>query len=294
MKSLLQSYINRVSWRREQLPARPTRTSIEMRPPSHQNAVDLIPGWSHAFPEQYAIHAGQVALHNDPRIAWAIERFGDLAGKRVLELGPLEGFHSAMLERQSPAVLDSIEANIGAYLRCLVTKQVLDLSRAHFHLGNFVHWLERDDVRYDFILASGVLYHMRNPIRLLNLIAQRTDAVYLWTHYWDDAAMPPDDPRGAPLVKNVRTVRFGKANLRLRARHYYGAEQNPRFCGGPEDLHYWMEKNSILDILSELRFDKIEVGHDHPDHPNGPAFSIFAYRDESARHETCSPPVVDR
>jgi hypothetical protein len=251
----------------------------EMRVPSHQNAVDLVPAWNHAFPQQYAIKAGDAVLYDDGRISWAAEQFGGFAGKRILELGPLEAIHTSMLEQYGPAVLDAVEANVAAYLRCLIAKQVLDLRRARFHLGNFVPWLERDDVSYDLIVACGVLYHMSDPIHLLDLMSRRADAVYLWTHYFDDTAMPRDDPRGLAFV-GTQMVRCGDHTVRLRGRRYHGAERNAMFCGGPEDLHYWMEKPAIIDVLHWLGFDDVRTAHDSPDHPNGPAISIFARRSE--------------
>jgi hypothetical protein len=253
---------------------------IETRMPSHQNAVELVPGWNHAFPPQYAIKAGDAVLYDDGRIRWAAEQFGSFTGKRVLELGPLEAIHTSMLEHYGPAVLDAVEANVAAYLRCLIAKQVLDLRLARFHLGNFVPWLERDDLRYDLIVACGVLYHMSDPIHLLDLMSRRADAVYLWTHYFDATAMPPDDPRGLAFVKRTRTVRCGDHTVRLRGRRYYGADRNAMFCGGPEDLHYWMEKPAIIDVLHWLGFDDVRTADDSPDHPNGPAISIFARRSD--------------
>jgi hypothetical protein len=250
----------------------------DMRTPAHQNAVDLIPGWNHAFPEEHQINAGATVLYNDGRIHWAIEQFGSLSGKRVLELGPLEASHTSMLERCDPSVLDAVEANVAAYMRCLVAKQVYDLTRARFHLGNFVSWLEDDDRRYDFIVACGVLYHMDDPLHLLDLMSRRADAVYLWTHYFDAVAMPLHDPRRLAFSGQTRPARCGDLAVCLHARRYHGAEQNPNFCGGSSDLHYWMEKNAIIDVLRALGLTEVRTEHDTPEHPNGPAISIFARR----------------
>jgi hypothetical protein len=251
---------------------------VERRVPSHQNAVDLVPGWNHAFPDGLGIQAGTAALYNDPRILWAMEQFGSLAGKRVLELGPLEASHTSMLDRQNPTVIDAVEANSSAFLRCLIAKQVLGLQHSRFHLGNFVHWLERDDLHYDFIVASGVLYHMSDPIGLIELISRRADAVFLWTHYFDSVAVPRGDPRAVPFTGRDRFVRCGELPICLHGRRYFGAQRDPIFCGGPKDLHYWMEKDAIVHVLRTFGFDDVRIAHDQPDHPNGPCVSIFARR----------------
>src|SRR5438105_2197528 len=69
-------------------------------PPSAQCAVDLFKGeWATALPEHLGVHAGTLTLMEDPRIDWFIQQAGGVDGRRVLELGPLEGAHTYMLEQ---------------------------------------------------------------------------------------------------------------------------------------------------------------------------------------------------
>jgi hypothetical protein len=248
------------------------------RPPSQQNAIDLVPGWTGSFPEALGLKAGHLALHADPRIAWALDRYGSLAGRDVLEIGPLEGMHTSMLHQQMPRKIDAIEANRFCYLRCLITDQILKLDRANFLLGDAMEWLEEHEERYDLIVASGVLYHMSDPVRLLELAASRSDSLFLWTHYFTPEALSKDDVRyrpftGKEVLKPVRGL-----NLRLYERHYHNAAQNASFCGGPRDRHYWMHRQDIVDFLGALGFNSIEIDGDDEDHPGGPCFSILARR----------------
>jgi hypothetical protein len=254
--------------------------------PAHQNAIDAIPGWNHAFPPELGLRAGYAALYDDARIHWAIEQFGPIAGRRVLELGPLEGSHTAMIERLGADRIDAVEANKLAYLRCLIAKEIYDLKHARFHLGDFVKWLEGDEPRYDLIVACGVLYHMEDPVRLLELIAGKTDAVYIWTHYFDEEAMPPGDLRRVPFKsqepphsEHSHAVNFRGVDVTLHERSYYKAWKKTAFCGGPIDLHYWMEKPDLIAVLRALGFNDVRVEHDDRGQVNGPAVSIFARRD---------------
>ncbi len=246
--------------------------------PNAQNAIDALAGWNQALPPQANVVAGVGAFYQDPRILWALDQFGSLESKKILELGPLEASHTWLLEQHGPGEIHAIEANKLSYLRCLVVKELLDIKKAKFHLGDFEKWLENTDHHYDLIVASGVLYHMADPIHLLERIAAKTDAFYVWTHYVSEAAMPVGDPRrGAMLGEQETQLRHG-VPVRLYPRSYHGAWRNKSFCGGMHDLHRWLEKDDIISIIRALGFDDVRVAHDEPNQPNGPAFSIFARR----------------
>lgn len=246
--------------------------------PTSQNAIDSLKGWNQAFPAPFEVRAGEMHLHNDPRIHWAIEKAGGVAGKRVLEVGPLEAWHTYMLEQQGPALLDAVEANKLSYLRCLVVKEIVGLKVARFHLGDAQLWLEQRPDRYDVVIASGVLYHMEDPIRFLTAIAARTDSLFLWTHYVDEIAMPPGDPRRGAFISPPEVVQAEGVEVKLYPRTYLGAWQNASFCGGMHDVHRWIEKASLIALLRALGLSDIELTLDQTDHTYGPACCIFARR----------------
>ncbi|MGL4242269.1 MAG: class I SAM-dependent methyltransferase [Beijerinckiaceae bacterium] len=257
--------------------------------PSPQNAIDALPGWNQAFPWEMNLAAGHMALYNDPRILWAIEQFGDISGRRVLEIGPLEGWHTYMLDKHAPAVLDAVEANRVAYLRCLVVKEIMGLRHARFHLGDCQAWLEQPDNRYDLIVASGILYHMRDPVRFLAAAAKQADSLFLWTHYADDASMPPGDVRRGAFVGSEELVEHLGVTVRLQPRSYYGASANDTFCGGTHDLHRWINRGSLLEVLAAMGLTDQRIWGEQPDHPNGPAFCVFARRPVTPEHAASSP-----
>lgn len=246
--------------------------------PSAQNAVDAVEGWNLALPPEAGATAGIGAFFHDPRIDWTCEQFGSLDGKTVLELGPLEASHTYMLHQKGAEEIHAIEANRLAFLRCLVVKELLDLRRAKFFLGNFVEWLKNRDQKYDLIVGSGILYHMEDPIELIDLLARRTDNLFLWTHYMDEASMPPDDPRRQVFVGEPEIFDYKGVAVHVQKRSYHRAWKNATFCGGMYDIHRWIDRNDLLAVLRAAGFDDIRIAHDQPDHQNGPSFSIFARR----------------
>ncbi len=257
--------------------------------PSLQNAIDLVPGWAGAMPPETGLRAGPQAFHLDTRIDWLLRECFDIRGRTALELGPLEGFHTAMLERFGASEVTAIEANAAAYLRCLITKEALKLHRSSFLLGDFMKWFDGEPRRYDLIVGSGVLYHSDDPVRLLERLAAATDALYLWTHVFDEAAMPAGDKRRLPFSGSVEARRSHRSDVRLHERSYYRSWRNPAFNGGLRDRHFWIDRADLLALLAAMGFDRLLVAHDEPAHRYGPSLSIFAQRTSPGRGSPDTP-----
>jgi glycosyltransferase involved in cell wall biosynthesis len=246
----------------------------ETRAPSPQNALDLFEKrWSSLIPD-YGM--GQIDLFRDSRIDWFLGQFGDIAGKRILELGPLEAGHTYMLAKHGAKVL-AIEGNAGAYLKCLIAKETLGID-SQFLLGDFVKFVTSTDKSFDAVVASGVLYHMEKPLELIRHLARISNHILIWTHYFQ---------RG--VVRRNETIR-GKFTSRpivedgveLWRYEYQDALQWPGFCGGPLPFSMWMTKAGLLSALQKHGFT-VTVGQDAPDHPNGPALLLYAHRENNVR-----------
>lgn len=138
---------------------RGTTNAYSDRLPHPQNALDIFAGaWASTLPAPFEhLTAGRTSLFEDERIAWAIEQLGGVAGQRILELGPLEGGHTYLLHRAGAAEIVAIEANPQAYLKCLITKELLGVPAGRCVHGDFVVYLRETGERYDVVIASGVL-----------------------------------------------------------------------------------------------------------------------------------------
>jgi len=251
--------------------------------PSHQTAIDALPGWTSAFPAVAKVNAGDHPLFADTRISWALSKAGSIADKKILEIGPLEGMHTYMLNKQRPSFIDAVEANKQCFLRCLVTKEILGIDRARFHLGDAQKWLKENDQHYDLAIASGVLYHMADPGEFLCRLAQRCDNLFIWTHYFDDSAMPEGDKRRLAFTGEAQTRTLAGTPLRYYERRYFKANTNTNFCGGMKDRHFWMHRDDIISLLKAVGFNDVAVTQETPDHSGGPCYSLFATRNPIAQ-----------
>lgn len=248
--------------------------------PGPQSALDIFRGeWSSAFPEPLSkCQAGIVPLFDDDRVKWFLKEIGGVAGKKVLELGPLEGGHTCMLEKAGAAQITAIEANSRAFLKCLIVKELFGLQRSRFLCGDFMEYLRQDGPGFDVCLAAGVLYHVQNPVELLALLARRCIGhLLLWTHYYDKALVA-FNPELASRFTAAQPVEHAGFSCTLHRQEYRTDLKRPGFCGGGKATSQWLSRDDILKGLSHFGFRDLRIGFDEPRHPHGPALAIVAAR----------------
>ena len=247
--------------------------------PSPQSALDIFKGeWSSRLPEPFAdLEAGPIGLFSDPRITWAIEQLGDITGLSALELGPLEAGQYYMLEQAGAAEVVAIESNSRAFLKCLVVKELLGLKRVQFLCGDFVEYLRAAPRQFDLIVASGVLYHMRNPVELIALMTQASNRIFVWTHYYDPAIIKAS-PVFAPKFPSSAPAEYAGFTHTLYRQEYQVALDWAGFCGGSAEHSAWMSRSDLLACVRHFGFSDIRIAFDAPDHPNGPSLAFTAKR----------------
>jgi hypothetical protein len=239
--------------------------------PSDQTAVDLFAGrWASSFPPELGLKAGDAAHFTEahqPRAAAAAFGGGRLDGFRILDLGPLEGGQTYQMERLGADVV-GVEGNAEAYLKCLVAKEILGM-RSRFLLGDFMAYMEAAGPdAFDLVMASGVLYHMTRPLRLIELVCRSAPRALVWTHYYDPELCAG---YGEEVV----------AHPALSVPHYrkgYGDRVHGRFWGGLADSACWLRREDIIRAFEVLGHGKVSVVAEDRGHPHGPCFTLATQR----------------
>ena len=246
--------------------------------PSDQNVLDIFKGeWSSKLPQNCGLvtQPARAGLFEDARIAWAEKVLGKFAHCNILELGPLEGGHSYMFQNGGANRVIAVEANIRAFLKCLCVKEIFKLDRVDFRLGDFMPFLRKDDFKYDMVFASGVLYHMEEPVELLRMISKVSDKAYLWTQYYDENIISKR-PDLAHKFTGVRSFEYDGVAYEYSTQSYKDSLNWAGFCGGPKPVSRWLTRDSIMRALRQFGFVDIQIGFDAPGHANGPAIAICA------------------
>jgi hypothetical protein len=206
---------------------------------------------------------------------WAFGRFDGIAEKSVLELGPLEGGHSYMAQTAGASSVTAVEANPKAFLKCLIVKDLLALDRCSFLCGDALEFLASTNQQFDVCIACGILYHMVEPVRLLDLISRRASRLILWTHVYSDEALG-----NKQLAKRLRAAEPADyAGFRHSVhRHDYRSDLRlTDYCGGSRPYSNWLPREDLFRALDHFGWQSIETAFDEMT-PNGPALALVAER----------------
>lgn len=180
-----------------------------------------------------------------------------------------------MLDRAGADRVVAVEANNGAFLKCLVVKELVGLPHSMFLCGDLVEYLRGANEHFDVCVASGVLYHMREPLQVLSLLGGVAETLFLWTHYYDHDVIGASETV-RPKFTARRTELAGDVPVTLHRYEYGSVRGSEAFCGGSAEFSYWLERDTIIETLQSLGFGKLRIGFDAPDHPKGPNLAIVA------------------
>jgi tRNA (mo5U34)-methyltransferase len=152
------------------------RRVVELGPWFHQ--IDLGSG---ILTRDVAPAPGPEAREN-PRQRWldleaALRE--DLAGRRVLDAGCLDGYFSIRLLERGAAEVVALDIWTSALDRLTLAKETLGLERITPVLGSIYDLDPATDGRFDVVVMIDVLYALAHPLLALERLASVTDRLYV-------------------------------------------------------------------------------------------------------------------
>lgn len=175
--------------------------------------------------------------HSDDRARDFFAAFPN--ARKILELGALEGADTLALSRYPGVSILALEGREANLRRAELVLELHGVDNAELRLAD----VEAMDIAtlgtFDAVLCAGLLYHVRQPWKLLRDIAQVTDQLYLSTHYWGSSALLED--LDGYSVKPVRED-----------------HPEPQARGLSVDVR-WLDRGSLMKALTDAGFGEIEV-----------------------------------
>lgn len=175
--------------------------------------------------------------------------FLDLRDWRVLEIGPLEGHHSLILEKLGVRETIAIESREDNLRKCNRIKQKYGLARTQY----IMHDLEklytgvetpRFEGVFDLVFCLGVLYHVPEPAKALAWMRTRSSRLFLGTHYIDRI-------RTKPFVYRHEGVEYHGAL------HDEGGLRNP--ISGMSSKSFWPYEADLIRMIKDVGYKNVHV-----------------------------------
>ena len=226
-----------------------------------QRVFESLGPWTSRFLIDGVCLGGPHDFTSDPRVHHLAQRVGSLNGKRILELGALEGGHTLELARAGAAVV-AIEGHPANFARCLFIKRYFRLESVEFVLADLRSVEFTRFGRFDAVLNSGVLYHMNAPWDLLERVGKVAQSMLLWTEC-------------APTHSRLETVEV--CGNRLEGYWYVeGPIDHP--LSGKQPLSFWPTRESLEHMLRFTGWSAVTWLDFNPDSMYGPSATIWAER----------------
>ena len=245
--------------------------------PTVENSYSIYSdAWKFEFDRLSAAEIASVAK-NDPRPLWCAEVYPEFQTFRVLELGPADGYNTMELERLGARSITAIEGNIDAFFRCLILKNNFGL-RAQFLLGDFTRIFESYSLGADLLYASGVLYHLKNPVEFIHMCSQRYNNLFLWTHFYDVESVLKIENETNCFANNENTVHQFQGEQFTYFKRVYNPDHvmHPGYIGGLNAFANWISRDDLFKVLEMCGYDVLRIVEDPYAPGRMPAVNIYA------------------
>jgi len=188
---------------------------------------------------------------------------GTFDGRRVLDLGCLEGYFSTECALHGAEVLgvDAREINIK---KCEFVKSALAAPRLEFALDDAMNVTVDRYGRFDVVLALGLLYHLDDPFTFLAQVAEMCQGFLVL----DTLVALEDGPQTigewAPELSDIRTFPSRGESYRGRLYREYeaGADAVERAfsttASHANDLSVWLTEDALVSLLGRVGFEQLE------------------------------------
>ena len=210
----------------------------------------------------------------DARPRYCAETFSRFNEFDVLEFGPSDGYNTLGLELAGARSITSIEANVNAFLRCLILKNAFQM-KAKFLLGDFLKYLDQLKKKTDLVYASGVLYHLVDPIEFLRKCGSISDNLFIWSFYYDAEVISTLDFERSCFTGETEERIFAGRKFTYHKR-YYRPEivADVKYSGGLLPHANWLTKD---DLFAAIELAGYQVKQMYLDtHSKVPAYNILA------------------
>lgn len=242
--------------------------AVEQNPPGETESVppdsrwwDLLPFTTHRIELVDGLWTSEkgVMAEIDLRVRAVVEACGgSLAGKRLVDLGCLEGGFTIAFARLGAAEAVGIEARSISHRRCELARRLSGLPNARFVHGDVKEELARSPEGFDVVFAAGILYHVADPWTLLRAMSDVCRGVALVDTHVSNAAAPSHSCSPALVERSV-----GRAIWRGRTFGEYPEASDSQsrekmiWSAWSDSVSFWPLEEDLVAMMRDAGFARV-------------------------------------
>jgi hypothetical protein len=225
-----------------------------------QSIFDFFPHWVSKFAVDGGVYGGhsdyttsRISMLNEEGLSECV----NFADKTVLEVGPLEGGNTIIIEKLRARTITAVEGHLENYIRCCVVKNLMGLRNTTFVFDDAMNVTPEKYGTFDIALIAGLLYHLDRPHIFLRQLGRMANQLVVSTHF-ADAESPSRDSEESELAVD-------KSVYRGKLFNEGGAGPN----SGLQAWSFWPYKDDLVRMIQDAGYGRIRILREMTDRPTG-------------------------
>ena len=229
---------------------------------------DFLAGWNHNLKLADGVYTAYVdelyPAHREVMSVVTDALGGDFAGKRVIDIGCLEGYYATECALQGAEVV-GVEGKALNVAKCEFVKSVLGTPRIEFMQDDAMNVTREKYGEFDAVIALGLLYHLDDPFTFLDNIAGLCGGFAVI----DTLIALEDQPDSIsdgwkPELSELQKFEY-------RGREYTGRVYREFETGAPQlgkdlsataslenEVSVWLTEESLIGLLRDVGFEHVQ------------------------------------
>ena len=177
-----------------------------------------------------------------------------LAGKSVIEFGPMDGCQTAGLVSAGVGRLVSVEARAENFMKTLVASQSFDWKNVELVMDDFHNADQTTYGRFDLVFAHGVYYHSFAPFHFFRNMLSLADHVFIGGFCATESL--PSGP--------FSTLKDENQEYKVKKHQ----ESTRSMTGGINPVGYYFEKNDLMRFFHNEGYETTVISDEASEAPS--------------------------
>lgn len=200
-----------------------------------------------------------------------------LAGKRIIEFGPMEGAQTAGLVKLGAQSVTGIEARGGSFIKTMIASYCFNWKNVELVMDDFHNADKQKYGTFDLAFAHGVYYHSFVPFFFLENLLSLSDNIFIGGYCLPDSLTPRPSTSSAPYT--LETLEYEGRKYTVKK-----TQIGNTYNSAATEYAYHFKRKDLLDFFQDRGYELTVLYDADPIDPWGDWYLRFLARKSENRH----------